>query len=165
MIYYRELSNTYRQLDLESEFWTHTIDAHVLQATIYWCMVFGSDSQPLHWKKLSESKEIQESFRQGLLNEINLTPEEWNHYWKSMNDFRNEVAAHHIIDFDGILPNLDVAKSVAYYYDDWVRDLVSGSFSEPSLKTSANRLKQSVPSLINQLLEQTKIFNQSSYEV
>ncbi len=55
---YRELHRVYQDLDLKSEFWTHTIDAHLLQAAILWCMVFGSngchpsDNKPLTYSPM-----------------------------------------------------------------------------------------------------------------
>jgi hypothetical protein len=36
-IYRTELYNQYNQNKVKSEFWTSTIDAHYLQAVIYWC--------------------------------------------------------------------------------------------------------------------------------
>ena len=65
LLYYRTLHEAYIRNQLQSEFWTHTIDAHLLQALINWCMVFGSDGcNPTHWKKLSltQSHELQEGF-------------------------------------------------------------------------------------------------------
>ena len=41
---YRALHAAYVEYRIQSEFWTHTI-AHILQATINWCMVFGSDTR------------------------------------------------------------------------------------------------------------------------
>ena len=54
LIYYRVLLKGYQEHQLQNEFWTLTIDAHLLSALTHWCMVFGSDkSEPTHWKQLS----------------------------------------------------------------------------------------------------------------
>ena len=42
LFYYRTLHKEIQTHPVHSEFWTHTTDAHLLQASIYWCMVFGS---------------------------------------------------------------------------------------------------------------------------
>ena len=71
LIYYRALSTGYEEHGMQNEFWTLTIDAHLLRATIDWCMVFGSDkSNPTHWKRLyiAESDAPYQSFREGLFN-------------------------------------------------------------------------------------------------
>jgi hypothetical protein len=43
LTYYRVLHKTYTDRKLRNEFWTLTIDADLHAATIYWCMVFGSN--------------------------------------------------------------------------------------------------------------------------
>jgi hypothetical protein len=54
LIYHRVLLKSYQEHQLQNEFWTLTIDAHLLRAVTNWCMVFGSDkSEPTHWKQLS----------------------------------------------------------------------------------------------------------------
>jgi len=77
---YRELHRAYQDLELKSEFWTHTIDAHLLQACILWCMVFGSHGcNPTHWKKLckQDRENLENSFRKGLFEHTELTQEKW----------------------------------------------------------------------------------------
>jgi hypothetical protein len=69
LTYYRAMLNGYKEHQLQNEFWTVTIDAHLIRAVTNWCMVFGSDkSEPTHWKQLSisDSKVIYKSFREGL---------------------------------------------------------------------------------------------------
>jgi len=162
LIYYRELKAAYDRLQLQSEFWTHTIDAHVLQAAIHWCMVFGSDGcNPTHWKNLSNngSEELQQSFRSGLSEQTNLTPDEWQKYWDAMNEFRGKYAAHRELGFCEPVPDFTSALQVAYYYDHWIREVISPDiFEEPRLENSAEALSQSVAPLINHLLGQTKKF-------
>jgi len=69
LVYHRVLRTAYQNYGLECEFWTHAIDAHLLQAAILWCMIFGSDGcNPTHWKNMSQvqSEELKNSFREGL---------------------------------------------------------------------------------------------------
>jgi len=166
LVYYRELLAVYRRLQLKSEFWTHTIDAHLLQAVIYWCMVFGSHGcNPTHWKHLSEeeSKELQDSFRKGLSKQTGLTTEKWQQYWNDMTDFRNRYAAHRVLGFDKPVPDFTIALKIAFYYDHWIREVISPDFfGEPMLKESAEALRKSVAPLVEQLLEHTKKYNDHS---
>ena len=69
LIYYQVLLKGYQEHQLQNEFWTLTIDAHLLRAVINWCMVFGSDkSEPTHWKQLSitDSESLYKTFGSSL---------------------------------------------------------------------------------------------------
>ena len=160
LLYYRTLHEAYIRNQLQSEFWTHTIDAHLLQALINWCMVFGSDGcNPTHWKKLSlpQSHELQEGFRKGLIEHTGIKWAEWEEYWKRMTAFRDKYAAHRELDFSAPVPNFDLALKVAYYFDDWIRWIISpDSFEEPSLRESEERISKTFASLADKLLKITK---------
>lgn len=160
LLYYRTLHEAYIRNQLQSEFWTHTIDAHLLQALINWCMVFGSDGcNPTHWKKLSltQSHELQEGFRKGLIEHTGIKWTEWEEYWKRMTAFRDKYAAHRELDFSAPVPNFDLALKVAYYFDDWIRWIISpDSFEEPSLRESEERISKTFASLADKLLKITK---------
>lgn len=155
LIYYRALSECQKEHRLQNEFWTLTTDAHLLRATINWCMVFGSHkSNSTHWKRLSitESETLYRSFREGLFNATGLDGNRWQEYWKGMTDFRNKYAAHHELHFASLVPNFDTALVVAYYYDNWVRRVISPhTFAEPPLESFALSLQQSVAPLIRKL--------------
>lgn len=159
LLYYRTLHEAYIRNQLQSEFWTHTIDAHLLQALINWCMVFGSDGcNPTHWKKLSltQSHELQEGFRKGLIEHTGIKWAEWEEYWKRMTAFRDKYAAHRELDFSAPVPNFDLALKVAYYFDDWIRWIISpDSFEEPSLRESEERISKTFASLADKLLKIT----------
>ena len=160
LLYYRALHEAYTRNQLQSEFWTHTIDAHLLQALINWCMVFGSDGcNPTHWKKLSltQSHELQEGFRKGLIEHTGIKWAEWEEYWKKMTAFRDKYAAHRELDFSAPVPNFDLALKVAHYFDDWIRRIISpDSFEEPSLRKSEERISKTFASLADKLLKITK---------
>ena len=159
LIYYRILSTGYRERQLQNEFWTLTIDAHLLRATIDWCMVFGSDkTNPTHWKRLSivDSEPLNESFREGLFTATGLDRDAWQQYWETMTEFRNRYAAHREPEFASPVPNFDTALVVAYYYDEGVRRVISpDTFAEPTLKSFAISLQKSVTPLVEKLLEVT----------
>ena len=160
LIYYRALSKSYKEYGLQNEFWTLTIEAHLLRATIDWCMVFGSDtSNPTHWKRLFiiESDARYQSFREGLFNATGLDRDTWQEYWERMTDFRNKYAAHRELEFANPVPNFDTALAVAYYYDNWVRRVISpDTCAEPTLESFALSLHQSVAPLVEKLLEVTR---------
>ncbi|MCX7155247.1 MAG: hypothetical protein NTW45_02220 [Rhodocyclales bacterium] len=159
LTYYRTLSKGYREHRLQNEFWTLTIDAHLLRATINWCMVFGSDqSNPTHWKQLAiaESKTLHRSFREGLFRTTGLERDTWQQYWKGMINFRNKYAAHRELEYASPVPNFDTALAVAYYYDNWVREVIfPDTFAEPRLESFALSLQKSAVPLIERLLVAT----------
>ncbi len=74
--YYRVLFRLYKEEEVHSEFWTRTIDAHLLRAVIDWCMVFGTDNNPTHWKKLPAKNKDRhiKAFRRLLEVEADLSP-------------------------------------------------------------------------------------------
>jgi hypothetical protein len=156
LIYYRSLLKGYQEHQLQNEFWTLTIDAHLLRAVTNWCMVFGSDtSEPTHWKKLSltESKALYKSFREGLFEATDLNQHTWRRYWKSVVDFRNKYAVHRELEFSRPVPNFDNALAVAYYYDAWVRGVISpAAFDEPPLESFAKTLHDSMAPVVEKLL-------------
>ena len=141
LAYYRALKRCYDESGQKSEFWTRTIDAHLLRAIIDWCMVFGADSNQVHWKKVAIDDETQCIFRCHLLSVIGLTKEQWDTYWSDMTTFRNDFAAHRIVEpaYPSV-PNMDTALLIATTYDDWFRSSVTALFDEPSLRARYERL-------------------------
>ena len=159
--YYRTLYKAYKNNDLKCEFWTHTIDAHLLQAAILWCMIFGSDGcNPTHWKNLSneQSEELIHSFREGLPKAIGISWKSWQKYHKNMTDFRSKFAAHRELDYEESIPKFDIALKVVYYYDHWIRNVIAPDImEEPLLEKSAKNLRTTVP-LINNLIKNTRAY-------
>ena len=156
LTYHRVLSSGYRERQLQSEFWTLTIDAHLLSAVTDWCMVFGSDrSGPTHWKQLSiaDSKELYKSFREGLFESSNLNSHTWRQYWQRVVDFRNKYAVHRELEFKEPVPVFDTALAVAYFYDTWVREIIApASFDEPPLKLFGKHLSDLMIRVVEKLL-------------
>jgi len=158
---YRELFQAYDKLTVTSEFWTHTIDAHLLQACITWCMVFGSDGlNPTHWKRLNtqESEELKSNFRAGLLAKTTLSSDEWDAYGKDIREFRGGFAAHRELNFTKPVPKLDIAKEVALFYDAWIREVIApDTFEEPPLAESLDLMHEQIRPLAWSFIAQTKL--------
>ena len=139
LAYYRTLWRVYRDLQLKSEFWKYTIDAHILQAIVDWCMVFGTDSNELHWKRVVSDDHTQSAFRSHLLNTIGLSLEQWSDCRLNMMEFRNKYAAHSNMPYPPA-PTMDTALRVVTTYDEWFRHSVNAIFDEPSLQERYDRL-------------------------
>ena len=141
LAYYRVLSGIYSGQKRKSEFWTRTIDAHLLRAVIDWCMIFGADSNEIHWKKVVSNKSAQAKFRKHLFAATGLTGAAWKSYWLSMAKFRNNYAAHKTTQGTyPPVPMMDMALKIACAYDDWFRESIQAIFSEPSLRQRYERL-------------------------
>ena len=140
LAYYRVLKRCYDESGQKSEFWTRTIDAHLLRAITDWCMVFGTDSNQIHWKKVVADEEAQSRFRSRLLS-VGFTKEQWDNYWSEMTTFRNNFTVHRIVaEKYPTVPKMDTALLIATTYDDWFRSSVEASFSEPPLQARYDRL-------------------------
>lgn len=139
LAYYRTLWQAYTDQQLESEFWKYTIDSHLLRAIIDWCMVFGTNSNELHWKKVAKNDFAQSAFRSYLLNAIGFSLEQWSECQTDMMDFRNKYAAHSNIPHPPT-PTMDTALRVVTTYDEWFRHSVNAIFDEPSLQERYERL-------------------------
>ena len=162
-VYYRELSQAYKESRLASSFWTHSIDAHLLEAVIQWCMVFGADGRnPLHWKHLSQenSEELQESFRRDLPEHTGITYFKFEQYWAEIKDFRDKYAAHREPQYSEPVPDFSLALRVAYFYDAWIRKIISPDiFEEPALEESVAKLERALPSLLATFMTVTAQYN------
>jgi hypothetical protein len=141
LAYYRILSDAYTDISRKSEFWTRTIDAHLLRAVTDWCMIFGADSNEIHWKKVVSDESTKASFRQHLMTVTGMSSAQWDSYWLSVTSFRNEYAVHrNNQDKHHAVPMMDMALKIAVSYDDWLRDVMQADFEEPSLRDRYQRL-------------------------
>ena len=148
LIHHRSLKRWLARTKVKSPFPGHTSDAHLLQACIYWCKVFGSDgANPTHWKHLSahDSEALQESFRIGLYSSLHITAAEWKAYCGEVVLFRNRYVAHHEFGHFQPVPKLDRALEVAFDNDDWIRKVIfSDIFDEPPLRELVEQLRRNV---------------------
>lgn len=156
LAYYRVLHRLYDDMQQRSEFWIRSIDAHLLRAIIDWCMVFGTDSSDIHWKKVIADKNIQSDFRSRLLSLANLTQNQWDTYWAEMTTFRNEFAAHRVVAPYPVVPKMDTALLVATAYDQWIRerlrDELNAIFEEPSLRDRYDRVTRTSETFLKPLI-------------
>jgi len=155
LMYYRTLKR--EEPKFKTPFWVFTIDGHLLQATSYWCMVFGSHtSNPTHWKRLvlreEEERTLREGFTKAVLDKTGFTEEEWEKYWEQVVTFRNKYVVHRD-NFKDEVPNFDKALEVAYAYDGWIRNLFPAIWGEPPLKESAMKAKKEVEGFIEKFVK------------
>lgn len=127
ILLHRELKRLLTREQLALNVWSLTADAHLLQASITWCQVFGALHNRTHWRHLgaNDSAALRRNFLRGLATETTLTVACWNEYWRTMINFRNRYAAHKELgNYPGPVPSFDHALEVAYYYDAWVRQII-----------------------------------------
>jgi hypothetical protein len=163
LVYYKELWRAYSESQLASSFWTHTVDAHLLQAAIQWCMVFGTDGcNPTHWKHLSDEAptDLKNRFRADLPGHVGITYPDFEQYWREMKDFRDNYAAHRELKYQKAVPKFGIALKVAYFYDHWIREVISPDvFEEPPLEESVTKLKKALPPFLATLMTVTSQYD------
>jgi len=159
LVYSRTFRHSYVAHGLQCEFWTHTIDAHLLQAAICWSMVFGADGvNATHWTKLSKSEAegLERSFQGGLESALKTPWRDWKKYRKQVTEFRNKFAAHRDLEYDNPVPRFDLALQTAFYYDEWIRQVIApDTFEEPPLRKSAEQLQNGATVLAEVLIQST----------
>lgn len=89
--------------------WAQTLNNSYAQAGIYWCKVFGTDSEPSHWKSVLTNHL---GAREETLKITGLSLTEYESYWESMTELRNKKLAHDDLSVKGFLPNLDIAVNI-----------------------------------------------------
>ena len=135
----------YSRSGTHSELWIRTIDAYLLRAVVDWCMIFGADSNEIHWKKVVPDKSDQEDFRSHLLADLGMTEAEWRDYWSGMTTFRNDFAAHRPAKSPHpSVPKMETAFRAVITYDEWLRGKMHAGFdfvvNEPILLDRYHRL-------------------------
>ena len=148
LIHYRAIKSNPTLHWTRSWFWTDTCDAHLLQATICWCMIFGSRGQnEIHLQRLAvdQADELQQSFKSNLLSALRISESEWEAYWTEMLAFRNKYAAHRELGFKQPVPIFDRALEAAFCYDQWVREVIHPDmFDSPPLEQLVGEWQRSV---------------------
>ena len=138
LAYYRAIKSAYDRLAMPSPFWTATIDAHIMIASVSWCKFYGPRANPIDWTKtpVVDVQKLQGLFRAQLLSDVGLHEQQWTDYHKSVCDFRDKYVAHHDISFSAIVPDFDIALKVAYVYETWIRCLLKpDTLDDQPLKT------------------------------
>ena len=111
--------------------WFSIMDMCYADAVLSWNQIFGSDSQPAHWKKLADRLPVPERsklmpFGKGMVAEyIGVSIPEWEAFHAAMVVVRNTNLAH----FDHKkpppeLPNLTWVLHSAYLYREWLLQLL-----------------------------------------
>ena len=158
LAYWRCAKKMYADLRQDSEFWIRTIDAHLLRAVTDWCMVFGADSNEVHWKKTVPDESDQSAFRSRLLNHLSLNRDGWDAYWAGMTTFRNDFAAHRVTSSRyPVVPKMDTALQVVFAYDQWFRDALREVFTlifdEPPLSARYDRLIRTLSEPLRKMID------------
>lgn len=78
--------------DFEQNYWILVFNNFLDIAVLEWCKAFGSKGETTHWSNHVENPEV---FRDGLLEYLAITNEDWRMYWKSIKSYRDQVVAHH----------------------------------------------------------------------
>jgi len=121
-------------------------------AVLEWCKVFGTDSEPTHWKTIVQDHE---TFRNGLLNSIGLNEQGWNTFWQSVNSYRNNIIAH-FRRIPGLsYPSLDVIMKSTFYYYEWLQQELEkhGIIQEP----------KDLEDYYHRCLKQAESFSETAY--
>jgi len=108
-------------------------------------MIFGADSNEIHWKNVVPDKSNQADFRNRLLSDLGMTGTEWRDYWSGMTTFRNDFAAHRPAKSPHPqVPKMESALRAVIAYDEWVRGAIHAGFdfvlNEPVLEDRYDRL-------------------------
>jgi hypothetical protein len=132
------------------DFWTHTLNTHLLNSIIEWCKVFGIDSNESHWKKicLNNKQTFEDSIRQRILMQTGFTPKEWFDYWESFCEFRNEYCAHRNPDRTLPVPIMEKSFNAASAYFDFIIDLIPWDRHQDNLKELSNLFESEVNSVV-----------------
>jgi hypothetical protein len=83
-------------------------------AVLEWCRVFGTDTEPTHWKRVVADHG---AFRSALLTALKIDEASWAAYWEKMKTYRDTLVAHHFDDSPVThYPTLDLALESCYFY-------------------------------------------------
>lgn len=107
----------------EQTFWNMTINLLMDAAAIEWCKVFGSWNEDTHWTKVIPEAEHRQT-RADLHAYLGMSASEWESYWRSIVNYRNQMTAHH--DLKAAVPNFphyDAALEAAYFMFTRIRAL------------------------------------------
>lgn len=85
-------------------------------AVLEWCKVFGTNTEPTHWKAIVPEN-AQACFRADMLATLGIDETTWIAYWEQMKTYRDNLVAHHIEAPDVThYPVLDLALRSSYFY-------------------------------------------------
>jgi len=102
-------------------------------AVIDWCKLFGSDREPVHWKRVVPRSD-QADFRRDLLAYLGLTRKAWRAYRDDLKSYRDKFAAHHDPFHPAAprsVPMFDLGLSATVFYYDWILKRLGAAHTYP----------------------------------
>lgn len=150
---YRVIRSTLNKFPGEREFWVYTCDAHLKNAALVWCMVFGTDFNETHWKNIFKgyNENANELFRKYLQDNSNIKKDDFQKYWESMKTFRNDYVAHKA-GYDKPVPVFDVACTIVFCFDSWLRKMISpDSIDMPSFMQLFNEYQRDIKNTMQKI--------------
>lgn len=104
--------------ECNQNYWILIYNNFLAIAILEWCKLFGTDSEPTHWKTLVDDHNI---FRQELLQTIGIDQSDWDTYWENIKNYRKEILAHHKQNPNVThYPSLDIALESSFHYFTWL---------------------------------------------
>ena len=155
-IAYRELSNKFDLLPGDKEFWIRSTDAHLKVAITSWCMIFGAESNLVHWKKIIIEDHVNfcKEFRNCILKECGFNDKEWDDYWNDVVKFRNTFIVHRELYSDEPMPYIDKSFKIAISYDLWVSEKIKPDYLEdPTLFETSDRYRSNIEETLSSILK------------
>lgn len=153
LAYYKVLFLHYKASDNKSEFWKWTIDAHLNNAIVDWCMVFGTDANEVHWKNVLLDDHYRADFLHSLKSVTGMDKMQFRRFWVEITEFRNKYATHrNTSDAYPSVPYMDKACCVAICYDDCLRTKIVDIIYEPSLRERYERLLRTSENIFKKLI-------------
>ena len=152
---HKEIHAVYDKLPGEKEFWCYSSDAHLKMATITWCMVFGTDSNKTHWKKITQEDIdcFRETFIHFLYNEGKITKLDYKNYWNDMLAFRNEYVAHRQ-NYTKPIPYFSTACQIVFMFDSWIRQQIKPDIIDfPSYEKLAEEYRLNIKQTLKNLIK------------
>ena len=148
-VYYKVIQANLHSLN-GLDFWTHTMNTHLLNSVIEWCKVFGIDSNESHWKKicLNNKETFEVEIRQRILMQTGFTLKEWFDYWESFCEFRNEYCAHRNPDRTLPVPIMEKSFNAASAYFNFIIDLIPWDRHQDNLEELTNLFESEVNSVV-----------------
>jgi len=97
------------KVSVTNKIWAQILNNNYAQAGLYWCKVFGTDSEPSHWKSLLTDHK---DFKETMLGATGFSGDEFDLYWESMTLLRNKKLAHDDPSHRGFFPDLNPAITI-----------------------------------------------------
>lgn len=156
LAYERGMQRAISNRECGTAFWAKTSDAHLMNAALYWCKVFGAEGlNSTHWKKtaITDALGAQDAFRQALYTKPGMNQMAWKTCWDEICHFRDTFVAHLDIGKIEPIPSFDKALLVALVYDDWVRALIAPDIIQhPKFEEMYSNWEKDSFNVVNQAL-------------